>query len=106
MHAIARETDIMAEIAAISSEQSRGIEQVNLAITQMDKIAQKNAVLVKQVAATRAVENQGQRVFEVAALVKVVGVECEGWLAFTGSGAAAASATATVTVTATAQSFR
>ncbi|MFP3747815.1 methyl-accepting chemotaxis protein, partial [Achromobacter sp. SIMBA_011] len=36
--AVARVTDIMGEIAAASGEQSRGIEQVNQAITQMDEV--------------------------------------------------------------------
>ncbi|MGN4077984.1 methyl-accepting chemotaxis protein, partial [Burkholderia gladioli] len=35
--AVARVTDIMGEIAAASAEQSRGIDQVNLTITQMDE---------------------------------------------------------------------
>ncbi|CAH2803250.1 MAG: Methyl-accepting chemotaxis protein I (serine chemoreceptor protein) [uncultured Paraburkholderia sp.] len=36
--AIQRVTDIMGEIAAVSAEQSSGIEQVNLAIAQMDEV--------------------------------------------------------------------
>ena len=35
--------DIVAEISEASSEQSNGIEQVNLAITEMDKVVQQNA---------------------------------------------------------------
>jgi len=50
--AVARVTDIMAEIAAASNEQSQGIEQVNQAIAQMDQITQQNAALVEQVAAS------------------------------------------------------
>ncbi|RKP46112.1 methyl-accepting chemotaxis protein [Pararobbsia silviterrae] len=49
--AIARVTDIMGTIAAASHEQSRGIEQVNHAITEMDKVTQQNAALVEQAAA-------------------------------------------------------
>ena len=41
----------MAEIAAASSEQSSGIEQVNGAVTQMDEVTQQNAALVEQAAA-------------------------------------------------------
>ena len=33
---VRRVTDIMAEITAASQEQTQGIEQINLAITQMD----------------------------------------------------------------------
>lgn len=43
---------IMAEIMSASQEQSRGIEQVNIAITQLDTTTQQNAALVEQVAAS------------------------------------------------------
>ncbi|KAG8152589.1 methyl-accepting chemotaxis protein [Burkholderia catarinensis] len=60
--AVARVTDIMGEIAAASGEQSRGIEQVNLAITQMDEVTQQNAALVEQAAAaSKSLEDQGHR---------------------------------------------
>jgi hypothetical protein len=44
-------TEIIAQIAAASAEQSSGIEQVNLAITQMDQVTQQNAALVEEAAA-------------------------------------------------------
>ncbi len=44
-------SDIVAEIAAASTEQSSGIEQVNKAIMQMDDVTQQNAALVEQAAA-------------------------------------------------------
>ena len=72
--AVARVTDIMGEIAAASSEQSRGIEQVNLAITQMDNVTQQNAALVEEAAAaSRAMEDQGKRLREVVGFFRVVG---------------------------------
>jgi len=40
-------SDIVAEIAAASREQSAGIEQVNRAVTSMDEITQQNAALVE-----------------------------------------------------------
>jgi methyl-accepting chemotaxis protein len=49
--AIQKVTDIMDEIASASNEQSRGIEQVNTAIAQMDEVTQQNAALVEQAAA-------------------------------------------------------
>jgi hypothetical protein len=49
--AIHRVTDIMGEIASASAEQSRGIEQVNQAISQMDEVTQQNAALVEEAAA-------------------------------------------------------
>ncbi len=54
VQAVKRVTDIMAEIAAASSEQSAGIEQVNQAITQMDEVTQQNAALVEEAAAAAA----------------------------------------------------
>jgi methyl-accepting chemotaxis protein-1 (serine sensor receptor) len=73
-HAVARVTDIMSEIAAASSEQSRGIEQVNLAITQMDNVTQQNAALVEEAAAaSRSMEDQGQQLNEAVAFFRVLG---------------------------------
>jgi methyl-accepting chemotaxis protein len=55
-----RVASIMKEIADASNEQSRGIAQVNLAITQMDDVTQQNATLVEQAAAaSRSLEDQG-----------------------------------------------
>ncbi|ASW03481.1 methyl-accepting chemotaxis protein [Paraburkholderia aromaticivorans] len=60
--AVARVTDIMGEIAAASTEQSRGIEQVNQAITQMDEVTQQNAALVEEAAAaSKSLEDQGRQ---------------------------------------------
>ncbi|WP_319004548.1 methyl-accepting chemotaxis protein [Methylobacillus caricis] len=44
-------TDIMGEISAASIEQSSGIDQVNLAVTEMDEVTQRNAALVEEAAA-------------------------------------------------------
>lgn len=51
---IARVTAIMSDIAAASAEQTRGIEQMNSAITEMDDVTQQNAALVEQAAAAAA----------------------------------------------------
>ena len=51
---IGRVTDIMADIASASAEQTTGIEQVNEAITQMDGVTQQNAALVEEAAAAAA----------------------------------------------------
>ena len=54
-------TDIVAEIAAASREQSAGIEQVNKAVMQMDETTQQNAALVEQAAAaSQAIVEQAQ----------------------------------------------
>jgi methyl-accepting chemotaxis protein len=60
--AVARVTAIMGEIASASSEQSRGIEQVNHAITNMDEVTQQNAALVEEAAAaSKSLEDQGRQ---------------------------------------------
>ncbi|WP_106475509.1 methyl-accepting chemotaxis protein [Phytohalomonas tamaricis] len=48
---VKRVNDILEEIAMASKEQTSGIEQVNLAVTQMDQVTQNNAALVEQSAA-------------------------------------------------------
>src|SRR5690606_30945736 len=54
--------DIMGEIASASDEQSRGIDQVALAVTEMDRVTQQNASLVQQsAAAAAALEEQASR---------------------------------------------
>jgi len=48
---VKRVTDIMADIAVASREQTDGIEQINQAITQMDDVTQQNAALVEEASA-------------------------------------------------------
>jgi methyl-accepting chemotaxis protein len=59
--AVKRVTDIMGEIAAASTEQLSGIEQVSSAVTQMDQVVQQNAALVEEAAAaTENLANQAR----------------------------------------------
>jgi methyl-accepting chemotaxis protein len=51
---IARVTTIIKEIALASDEQRDGIEQVSLAVSQMDQVSQQNAALVEEAAAAAA----------------------------------------------------
>ncbi|HEY1610921.1 MAG TPA: methyl-accepting chemotaxis protein [Paraburkholderia sp.] len=51
---VRRVTDIMGEISAASADQSEGIAQVGIAISQMDTVTQQNAALVEQAAAAAA----------------------------------------------------
>ncbi|KVV51428.1 chemotaxis protein [Burkholderia territorii] len=70
--AVARVTDIMGEIAAASAEQSRGIDQVNLTITQMDQTTQQNAALVEQAAAaSKSLEAQGRDLSETVSAFRM-----------------------------------
>ncbi|WP_295758837.1 methyl-accepting chemotaxis protein [Undibacterium sp.] len=64
--------DIMSEIAAASHEQSDGIEQVNLAVMQMDETTQQNAALVEQAAAAAAsMQNQAANLAETVSVFKL-----------------------------------
>jgi methyl-accepting chemotaxis protein len=61
VQAVRRVTDIIGEISSASDEQSRGIEQVNIAITQMDSTTQQNAAMVEQAAAAaQSMEEQAR----------------------------------------------
>jgi methyl-accepting chemotaxis protein len=61
-------TGIMAEIAAASMEQSSGINQVNLAVTQMDEVTQQNAALVEEAAAAaESLEEQAETLAQTVA---------------------------------------
>ena len=51
---ITKVSDIVADIAAASREQSMGIEQTHQAVSEMDQITQHNAALVEEIAATAA----------------------------------------------------
>jgi len=52
--AVKKVSDIIAEIAAASSQQSAGIDQVNRAVTSMDEMTQQNAALAEQTSAASA----------------------------------------------------
>jgi len=68
VESVSRVTDIMAEISAASQEQNAGIEQVNVAIVQMDQGTQQNAALVEQAsAAAQSLQH------EAATLARTVG---------------------------------
>ena len=62
----------MAEIAAASSEQGAGIEQVNKAITQMDEVTQQNAALVEEAAAAaEAMQEQARDLYAAVSVFKL-----------------------------------
>ncbi|MEW6371611.1 MAG: methyl-accepting chemotaxis protein [Pseudomonadota bacterium] len=68
-------TTIMADIAAASEEQSAGIEQVNVAITEMDRVTQQNAALVEEASAAESMQNQAD---ELAQLVSTFRLDTDG----------------------------
>ncbi len=74
---VRRVTDIMREISAASQEQSGGIEQVNTAVMQMDKITQQNAALVEQAAASaKSMEEQTTALLEMVSLFELRDEHC------------------------------
>jgi methyl-accepting chemotaxis protein len=67
-------TDIVAEVAAASHEQSTGVDQVNLAIAQIDEVTQQNAALVEEAAAVaKLMEGQAAALSEMVAQFKLDG---------------------------------
>ncbi|MDB5958812.1 MAG: hypothetical protein JWP59_106 [Massilia sp.] len=65
---VARVNDMVAEITLASQEQRTGIDQVNQAIVEMDKVTQQNAALVEEAAAAAAsMQEQARSLAEVAA---------------------------------------
>ena len=73
VQSVKRVTDIMAEISAASQEQRGGIEQVNNAVTQMDKVTQQNAALVEEAAAAaKSMEEQTETMSEMVGRLMVL----------------------------------
>lgn len=72
VRSVTRVTDIMGEIASASDEQSRGIEQVTQAVTQMDQVTQQNAALVEEAAsAAVALEEQAITLADAVAVFRL-----------------------------------
>ncbi|MFB6325485.1 methyl-accepting chemotaxis protein II [Pantoea deleyi] len=70
--AVTRVTDIMGEIASASDEQSRGIDQVGLAVTEMDRVTQQNASLVEEsAAAAAALEDQASHLKQAVSVFNI-----------------------------------
>ncbi|MES2069511.1 MAG: methyl-accepting chemotaxis protein [Pseudomonadota bacterium] len=78
---VKRVTDIMGEITAATKEQSAGIEQVNLAITDMDNTTQQNAALVEEAAA--AAQSMQDQAAALANVVDTFKLEQQGFAAAT-----------------------
>jgi methyl-accepting chemotaxis protein len=69
---VQRVSDIISEIAAASSEQTTGIDQVNQAVTSMDEVTQQNAALVEEAAAAaESLLDQANNLAEVVSIFKL-----------------------------------
>ncbi|EHO6652921.1 methyl-accepting chemotaxis citrate transducer [Salmonella enterica] len=72
VNAVTRVTDIMGEIASASDEQSKGIEQVVQAVSEMDSVTQQNASLVEEsAAAAAALEDQANELRQAVAAFRI-----------------------------------
>jgi len=73
---VKRITDIMQEATATGREQSAGIEQINVAIAQIDEVTQRNAALVEEAsAAATTMHNQAQLLARAVAQFDIGGLE-------------------------------
>ncbi|MFK8258474.1 methyl-accepting chemotaxis protein [Erwinia sp. AnSW2-5] len=64
--------DIVGEMAAATSEQSQGIEQVHLAIGQMDSVTQQNAALVEEAsAASQSLQEQASTLSQLVSAFRL-----------------------------------
>ena len=58
----------MADISTSTREQNDGLEQINVAVSQMDQTTQQNAALVEESAAASAsLRDQAERLVQVVA---------------------------------------
>ena len=71
---VQRVTDIMSEISLATKEQSFGIDQINIAISQMDQVTQQNAALVEEAAAAaESLQDQAGTLAQVVGVFKLNG---------------------------------
>ncbi|SDC08411.1 methyl-accepting chemotaxis protein [Paraburkholderia lycopersici] len=76
VESITRVSAIMHDIEMASSEQRVGIEQINLAISQMDQVTQQNAALVEQAAAAAvSLNEQAQRLSSAVEVFRLDGAD-------------------------------
>ncbi len=69
---VGKVNQVMESIALASEEQRRGVEQIRVAITQMDHVTQQNAALVEEVATTAAgVNDQADLLAQSVAVFRV-----------------------------------
>jgi methyl-accepting chemotaxis protein len=67
-------TDLVAEITVSSREQSEGVGQINVAVSQLDQATQQNAALVEQTAAAaESMRQQTDKLSEAVAAFRVDG---------------------------------
>ena len=76
---VQRVNGIIGEISTAAAEQSDGISQVNVAVTQLDQMTQQNGALVgESTAAAENLRQQAQRLAELVAVFQVSGSAAAG----------------------------
>jgi len=69
---VKRVSDIIGEITSAGNEQTSGIQQINLAIIQMDHVTQQNAALVEEsAAAVQSMQQQSENLLQVVSIFKL-----------------------------------
>lgn len=72
INSVKQVSELMSEIALSTGEQSRGIDQINLAVAQMDTVTQQNAALVEEAStAAYSLKEQSQLLEEAVAVFKL-----------------------------------
>ncbi|KQT43463.1 MULTISPECIES: methyl-accepting chemotaxis protein [unclassified Methylophilus] len=76
---IDRFSQLISEITAASVEQSSGIDQINIAVNQMDEVTQQNAALVEEAAAAAmSLVNQAEKLQETVSHYRFVNQDSNG----------------------------
>ena len=69
---VKRVSELMGSIAEASAEQSRGVQQVNKTVTEMDRVVQQNAAAVQQVAmAAESMRGQARTLYDAVAAFRL-----------------------------------
>ena len=72
---VAQASDVFAQISAAADEQTKGISQVNEAVTQLDQVTQQNAALVEEsAAASDSLSVQAQKLVESVRVFRLAAV--------------------------------
>jgi methyl-accepting chemotaxis protein len=72
VHEVKRVADLIGEISTASVEQTKGLEQVSLSVTQLDEATQQNAALVEEsTAAADSLRHQAAQLSEVVSRFKL-----------------------------------
>ncbi len=79
VNVIDRFSQLISEITAASVEQSSGIDQINIAVNQMDEVTQQNAALVEEAAAAAlSLVNQAEKLQETVSHYRFVNAATSG----------------------------